>query len=120
MNRPASVSNAIKVTYSDAYGGFQLHPNNTFAFPGAYTKLKISIYGGENTTAATRVAIYMKDATDPTDAQKKKLTLVPGTYTTFEIPLADFSNNPAKINEFVIQNYGTANITIYIDDIIFL
>ena len=117
---PASVSNAIKVTYSDAYGGFQLHPNNTFAFPGAYTKLKISIYGGENTTAATRVAIYMKDATDPTDAQKKKLTLVPGTYTTFEIPLADFSNNPAKINEFVIQNYGTANITIYIDDIIFL
>jgi len=116
----ASVSNAIKVTYSDAYGGFQLHPANTFAFPGAYTKLKISIYGGTNATGTSTVAIYMKDATDPTDAQKKKLTLVPGTFTTFEIPLSDFSNNPAKINEFVIQNYGTANITIYIDDIIFL
>jgi len=117
---PATGSNAIKITYSDAYGGFQLHPATNFAFPGGYTKLKISIYGGANATATSRVAIYMKDATDPTDAQSKILTIVPGVYTTYEIPLSDFSNNPAKINEFVIKNYGTANITIYVDDIIFL
>lgn len=116
----SSGSNAIKVSFNDNYGALQLHPASTFAFPGVYTKLKISIYGGDNATASSRVAIYMKDATDPTDAQKVKLTLVPGTYTTFEIPLSDFSNNPAKINEFVIQNYGTPNLTIYIDDIIFL
>lgn len=110
-------SKAIKATFSDAYGALQLHPKTTFAFPGDYSTLRLSIYGGANTTATSRVAIYMKDATDPTDAQKKVLTLVPGKYTTFEIPLSDFKNNPAKINEFVIQNYGTANMTIYVDEI---
>ncbi len=118
--RPQSGTKAIKVTYSDAYGALQLHPRTTFAFPPpGYTKLKISIYGGAGTTATSRVAIYMKDATDPTEAQKRALTLVPGAYTTYEIPLSAFGNNPAKVNEFVIQNYGTANITIYIDDIWF-
>ena len=117
---PQSGTKAIKVTYSDAYGALQLHPAANFPFPPpGYTKLKLSVYGGENVTATSRIAIYMKDATDPTDAQKKPLTLVPGQYTTFEIPLSAFSNNPAKVNEFVIQNYGTANITIYIDDIWF-
>ncbi|HEU4903397.1 MAG TPA: IPT/TIG domain-containing protein, partial [Flavisolibacter sp.] len=117
---PNSGTKAIKITYSDAYGGFQLHPNSTFPFPPAgYSKLKLSVYGGDNATATSRIAIYMKDATDPTDAQTKILTLVPGTYTTYEIPLTAFSNNPAKVNEFVIKNYGTANITIYVDDIWF-
>lgn len=115
-----SGAKAIKITYSDAYGAIQLHPKTTFAFPPpGYTKLKVSIYGGTGATATSRVAIYMKDATDPTDAQSKILTLVPGVFTTYEIPLSDFSNNPAKVNEFVIKNYGTANITIYVDDILF-
>lgn len=119
--QPLSGTKAIKVTYSDAYGAVQLHPKATFAFPPAgYTKLRLSIYGGAGATATSRISIYMKDATDPTDAQKKVLTLVPGTYTTYEIALSDFSNNPAQINEFVIQNYGTANMTVYIDDISFL
>jgi hypothetical protein len=120
--QPNGGTKAFKITYSttDAYGAVQLHPKTTFTFPPAgYTKLKLSIYGGAGTTATSQVAIYMKDATDPADAQKKKLTLVPGAYTVFEIPLTNFSNNPAKINEFVIQNYGTAGITIYIDDISF-
>jgi len=117
---PQSGTTAIKVTYSDAYGALQFHPKATFAFPPAgYTKLKISVYGGAGTTATSKLAIYMKDATDPTDAQKKAITIVPGAYTTFEINLSDFSNNPAKVNEFVIQNYGTANATFYIDDISF-
>jgi hypothetical protein len=117
---PNSGAKAIKITYSDAYGGFQLHPKTTFAFPPAgYTKLKVSVYGGAGTTATSRIAFYMKDATDPTDAQTKIVTLVPGAYTTFEIPLSAFSNNPAKVNEFVIKNYGTANATIYVDDIWF-
>jgi hypothetical protein len=118
--RPQSGTTAIKVTYSDAYGALQLHPRTTFAFPPAgYTKLKISVYGGAGTTATSRLALYMKDATDPTEAQKRPIAIVPGAYTTFEINLSDFSNNPARVNEFVIQNYGTANATFYIDDISF-
>lgn len=120
--QPSTGSKAFKVTYSstDAYGAVQLHPNSTFAFPPAgYTKLKISVYGGAGATATSQIAIYMKDATDPTDAQKVKLTLVPGSYTTYTIPLTSFSNNPAKVTEFVIQNYGTAGMTVYIDDISF-
>lgn len=117
---PQSGANAIKITYSDAYGGFQLHPKINFPFPGPYTKLRISIYGGTNATATSRVSIFVKDNSDPSDAQTKIVTLVPGAYTTFDIQLSDFSNNPAKINELVIKNYGTANITIYVDDITFL
>ncbi len=119
-DQPNSGANAIKVTYSDAYGALQLHPKVNFPFPGVYTKLRISIYGGANATATSSISIYVKDNTDPTDAQTKILTIVPGVYTTYDIPLSDFSNNPAKINEFVIKNYGTANMTVYIDDITFL
>jgi hypothetical protein len=119
-DQPNSGANAIKVTYSDAYGALQLHPKVNFPFPGVYTKLRISIYGGANATATSQISIYVKDNADPTDAQTKILTIVPGVYTTYDIPLSDFSNNPAKINEFVIKNYGTVNMTIYIDDITFL
>ncbi len=114
-----SGNKAIKVVYANdnAYGAVQLHPKTTHAVPGPYSTLRLSIYAGANATATSRVAIYLKDATDPTDAQKKVLTLVPGKYTTYEIPLSDFTNNPAKINEFVIQNYGTAGLTVYIDEI---
>ncbi len=114
-----SGSKAIKVVYAsdNAYGAIQLHPKTTFPVPGAYSTIRLSIYGGNNATATSRIAVYLKDATDPTDAQKKVLTLVPGKYTTYEIPLSDFTNNPAKINELVIQNYGTAGMTIYIDEI---
>lgn len=119
-DQPNSGANAIKVTYSGAYGALQLHPKVNFPFPGAYTKLRISIYGGANATATSRISIYVKDNANPTDAETKILTIVPGVYTTYDILLSDFSNNPAKINEFVIKNYGTANMTIYIDDITFL
>jgi hypothetical protein len=119
-DQPNSGANAIKVTYSHAYGALQLHPKVNFPFPGVYTKLRISIYGGANATATSQISIYVKDNADPKDAETKILTIVPGAYTTYDIPLSDFSNNPAKINEFVIKNYGTANMTIYIDDITFL
>ena len=123
---PANTSNAktgsksIKIIYSDAYGGFQFHPSSTFSLPSAnYTTMRLSIYAADNATASSRVALFLKGTTggDPTDAQKVALTIVPGTYKTYEIPLSAFTNNPPNINEFVIQNYGTANITIYIDEI---
>ena len=114
-----SGNKAIKVVYSstDGYGAVQLHPKTTFPVPGAYSTMRLSIYAGTNATASSRIAVYLKDATDPSDGQKVKLTLVPGKYTTYEIPLSAFTNNPAKINEFVIQNYGTTGLTIFIDEI---
>jgi hypothetical protein len=110
---------SIKVVYAadNQYGAVQLHPRTTFALPGGHTHMRLSIYGGANTTASSQVAIYLKDATDPANEQKKVLRLRPGQWTTYEIPLSDFTNNPAKINEFVIQNYGTASLTIYIDEV---
>ena len=53
----------------------------------------------------------------PSFSEKKALTVVPGVYTTYEIPLTDFGNNPADIAELVLQNYGTANITVYVDEV---
>jgi hypothetical protein len=117
--QPRGGSRSFKITYLDAYGAIQLHPDVAFPLPNGYSSLKLSIYGGKNATATSQVAVYLKsdNGVDPTDAQKVKLTLVPGSYNSYQIPLSAFSNNPANINEFVIQNYGTANLTIYVDDI---
>jgi hypothetical protein len=116
---PKGGTNSFKIAYLGAYGAIQLHPGVAFPLPNGYTSLKLSIYGGANATATSQVAVYLKsdNGVDPTDAQKVKLTLVPGSYNSYQIPLSAFSNNPANINEFVIQNYGTANLTIYVDDI---
>lgn len=116
---PKAGSKSFKIAYLGAYGAIQLHPDVAFPLPNGYTSLKLSIYGGANATATSQVAVYLKsdNGVDPTDAQKVKLVLVPGTYNSYQIPLSSFSNNPANINEFVIQNYGTANLTIYVDDI---
>jgi hypothetical protein len=117
--RPKGGTNSFKISYNDAYGAIQLHPNIAFPLPNGYASLKLSIFGGTNATATSVVAVYLKsdNGVDPTDAQKVKLTLVPGAYNSYQIPLSNFGNNPANINELVIQNYGTANLTIYVDDI---
>jgi hypothetical protein len=116
---PKGGLNSFKIAYLGAYGAIQLHPDVAFPLPNGFSSLKLSIYGGANATATSQVAVYLKsdNGVDPTDAQKVKLTLVPGSYNSYQIPLSAFSNNPANINEFVIQNYGTANLTIYVDDI---
>ena len=118
-DRPKAGSRSFKIAYLGAYGAIQLHPDKAFPLPNGFASLKLSIYGGTNATATSQVAVYLKsdNGVDPTDAQKVKLVLVPGTYTSYQIPLSAFSNNPANINEFVIQNYGTEKLTIYVDDI---
>jgi hypothetical protein len=52
----------------------------------------------------------------PGDPPKKELVLVPGAYTTYDIKLSDLGN-PESVNELVLQNFGTANITIFVDDL---
>ena len=117
---PKNGSKAIKVSYDNAYGGFQLHPNTPSPYVTAgMSSLKLSIAGGAGTVAGTELMVYIKtqEGTGGEDADKKTIVLgAPGTYKTFEIPLADLKS-PANINELVIQNKGTNPATIYIDDV---
>ncbi|HYC86602.1 MAG TPA: IPT/TIG domain-containing protein [Chryseosolibacter sp.] len=113
--QPKTGTNAIKVTYSDGYGGFQLHPTNPDPFKlEDVSKVKLSIYGGAN-AGGKKVVLYIKNKAGQ-ESTKVELTLAADAYTSFEVTKAQLGN-PADINEFVIQNWGTANITIYIDDI---
>jgi hypothetical protein len=112
-----SGTKSIKITWTDAYGGFQLHPKTSFPLPNGYTSMKISVYGGTNAVAGSRVNVYIKSTAGVTSTGKQ-LTIVPGAWTTFIINLADFGTL-TDVNELVIQNYGTANMTAYVDDIWF-
>jgi hypothetical protein len=111
--QPQTGSKAFKIVYSDAYGGVQFHPASSFPL-GSYTAVRLSIYGGANTTADSKVAIYIKSAAGVQGADKI-LALKPGVYTTFEIPLSQLGN-PTDISELVMKNQGTANMTIYVDN----
>jgi hypothetical protein len=115
-DQPKTGTKAMKISYSDAYGGFQLHPKNPAPFAlEVVSKIKLSIY----TDAAfdgKKVALYVKTAAG-TSNKPIELTLVGGAYTTFEVTKAQL-DNPADISEFVLQNWGTANITVYVDDVI--
>jgi hypothetical protein len=117
---PKNGTSAIKIAYAadNGYGGFQLHPNSPSPFlMDSYTSLKISIAGGDGTAADTPITIYIKTAEGTGEDHKVTLNLgAPNTYKTFTIPLSEFGN-PANINEFVIQNWGTAGATFYLDDI---
>lgn len=110
----SSGSKAIKITWKDAYGGFQLHPKTSFPLPNGYTTIRLSLYGGAGTVAGSKIALYIKDAAGK-ESTKKELILAAGAYTTYEISLSDLGN-PTDIAELNLQNFGTANITVYVDD----
>jgi hypothetical protein len=115
-DQPKTGTKSIKVSYSDAYGGFQLHPKTPAPFViEAVTKIKLSIYTGA-AFDGKQVALYIKNAAG-TSGTQVPLTLVGGAYTTFEVTKAQLGNL-SDISEFVLQNWGTANITVYVDDVI--
>jgi hypothetical protein len=109
---PKTGVNSIKITWNDAYGGFQLHPQVS-PLPGAYSSVKLSIYGGPGSDGK-RVVLYIKDAAG-TEHTKVEMVLTEGAYTTYVIPLGDLGN-PPDIMEFNFQNWGTSPMTIYVDD----
>jgi hypothetical protein len=115
--QPQSGTKAFKVTYTDAYGGVQFHPRSNFPLPNGFTSLKIAIYGGTGVVAGTKVGVNIKNTAGVTSSTVQ-LTLVPGAYTTYTINLNDFGTL-TDVNELVIQNQGTANITVYMDNIWF-
>ncbi|MCW3080107.1 IPT/TIG domain-containing protein [Segetibacter sp.] len=108
-----SGTKAIKITWTDAYGGFQLHPKSSFPL-SSYTAIRVSIYGGAGTVTGSKVTMFIKSAAG-VQSPNKELVLKAGEYTTYEIPLSQLGN-PTDISELNFQNAGTPTITIYVDD----
>jgi|GEM_PF-1077312 len=114
---PKTGTKAYKITFNDDWGGTQLHPMDPNPFSLLlYNRIKVSIYGGAGVAAGTKVALYIKNNAG-VESDVKELVLTPGQYTDYIIPLSDL-NNPADIAELILKNYGTNNITIYVDDYI--
>ncbi len=115
---PKNGTNAIKVSYNNGYGGFQLHPNSPDPYvTDGFASLRLSIAGGSGTSNGTQITVYIK--TKEGTGEDKKVTVAlgaPNTYKTFDIPLTQFGS-PANINELVIQNWGANPATYYVDDI---
>jgi hypothetical protein len=113
----AAGSKSIKALYTNEYGGFQIHPKTPDPFDiSSVTKVKLSIYGGA-LSGGKQVGLYLKEKGAADGGPKVLLSLVAGQWTTFEVPVSDLGNL-ANISEFVVQNNGTLNMVIYIDNII--
>jgi hypothetical protein len=104
---------SAKVTYTDAWGGFQLHaPGDLGLDLTGYSSMKISIF---TTATGDNKDIKLWVNEQGSTKGEKTLTLKGGTFTTFQIPLSELGN-PASISDIVIQNQGTAELVMYIDD----
>jgi len=103
---------SLKINYSGQWGvPFQL---GGATIPlGAYTTLKVSIYGGPGTNGK-RVNIGFNTA------DGKTIDLVEGVWTDYTIPLSDISA-AGSLTDLWIKEYsgisGVADYTIYIDDL---
>lgn len=109
---PLSGSKAIKINYEGTWGGFSLHPVSLDLT--GYKTLTLSMYGG---LGSGDVQLYIKDLAGVTFGPTPLLDVVEGQYTTFEIVLSDIGS-PSDINEIVLQDVGTENNVIYVDDIV--
>ena len=80
------------------------------------TAIKLSIYGGAGIVAGGKVQLVING----NYGNAVPITLTPGTYTDYTIPLKDLGN-PTVITEFVLQSLGNAvPSVIYVDDIGFI
>lgn len=98
----------LKITFADAYGGFQTHP--LAVNPANFSRVMISIKPSE-ASVGNSFLLYIKNA-DGTELTKKKLVLTEG-YNTFSIPFAELGN-PGSIAELNIQNEQAGSV-IYVD-----
>ncbi|MEO5910968.1 MAG: hypothetical protein ABIP95_08770 [Pelobium sp.] len=108
-------SSSAKVTYTDAWGAFQVHApgnNNVGVALAGYTTLKIAIY-----TSAAMDGKEVKLSVNELGNFKgeKVLKLKGGEFTTFLIPFSALGN-PTSISDVIIQNQGTTGLVMYIDD----
>lgn len=108
---------AIKTTFTDPYGAFQVGYNGaTLDVKNAgLTSIKFSVYGGDGTDGKSVQVVI-----NGSYGSAVVVPLVKGSYSDYTIPLSSLGN-PTTISELVIQSAG-GNVpsTIYIDDIGFL
>ncbi|WP_069658944.1 IPT/TIG domain-containing protein [Arcticibacter eurypsychrophilus] len=108
---------AIKTTFSDAYGAFQVGYNGATldVKKAGLTSIKFSVYGGASTTGKSVQVVI-----NGSYGSAVVVPLTSGSYTDYTIPLKSLGD-PATISEIVIQSAG-GNVpsTIYIDDIGFI
>ena len=115
---PKRGANAIKVTYTNAYGALQMGYNGATVDVKkvGLTAMKFSVYGGAGTVTGQRVQVVI-------NGQYGKaflITIVPGQYTDFTIPLSALGS-PTELNEIVLQSYGGGvPSVIYVDDMGFI
>jgi hypothetical protein len=103
---------AIKLSFNDAYGALQLHPNNAKVLAG-YTKIKLYIRGG--TAATTRFSVAAKNMAGVTTDYAFDVRA--GEYTVVEVPISALGDLSGGLNELLFKNYGTNPNTVFIDDI---
>lgn len=105
-------SKAIKISYNDAYGAFQLHPTKPNVLAG-YTHLVLYVRGG---SADSRVAVQVKNAAG-TNSAEVPFDVKAGEYKLIEVPISSLGDVSGGITEVYIKNNGTNPNTIYVDDI---
>ena len=104
-------TNNLVVSWTDPWGGFQLHPKQPDPFNLAdYSAIRISIKGGEG-FEGKQVVLQIKGK-DGVEYADKGLVLTEDAYTTFVVPLSELGS-PPSIEELRIKNEVAG--TIYID-----
>lgn len=106
----AGVKN-LKISWADAWGGFQLHPTEPDPFTLAgFSRVMVSIRGGAG-MAGRKVYLFIKDK-GGVEGPKKEIVLEE-EYVSYSIPLSELGS-PADINELNFQN-ADAGTVIYVD-----
>ncbi|MRX77851.1 hypothetical protein GJU39_17345 [Pedobacter petrophilus] len=111
-------TSAIENTFTDGYGALQIGYNGSTidVARSGLTAIKLSIYGGAGIVAGSKVQLVING----NYGNAVPITLTPGTYTDYTIPLKDLGS-PTVITEFVLQSLGNAvPSVIYVDDIGFI
>jgi hypothetical protein len=118
MTHPLTGTDDISVVFQNSYGALQIGYGGTTVSVASNNLLaiKFSIYGGDATTASTKVQVVING----NYSNAVQVTLTPGVYTTYTIPLSQLGN-PTTLSEIVFQGLGvTVPSTIYVADIGFI
>jgi len=118
MTHPVTGTEDISVIFQNNYGALQIGYGGTTISVASdnLLSIKFSVYGGAGITASTQVQVVING--DYSNAVP--VTLTPGAYTTYTIPLSQLGN-PTTITEIVLQGLGVAvPSTIYVADIGFI
>ena len=101
----------LKISWADAWGGFQLHPTQPDPFTLAnYANVMVYIRGGAG-MAGRKVYLFIKDKAGVEHAKKE--IVLEEEYVMYKIPLSELGS-PANINELNFQN-AEAGTVIYVD-----